>query len=115
MGLVAHTVKPPRPTEGPYRDIDAAVRFAAPRVDMAVLDADAADPTNWRYTLLTTRDETVILDIHMPPDPDPSRPVHPTSITARIQPLADPARQKALVREIENRLDALRPTGIAPE
>lgn len=114
MGIVAASVKPPKATEGPYRDLDAAVRFAAAREDMAILEADASDPAAWRYTLVTTRDENVALTINLPPDPDPAGPVSPTSIDARIGFQGSPEREKRLVEEIEGRLEQLQKTGIAP-
>ena len=112
--MVAASIKPPRATEGPYRDLDAAVRFAAAREDMAILTADAADPVAWRYTLVTTRDEDVALTIHLPADPDPTEPVVPTSIDARIGFLGNPHREHQFVEEIELRLKELRKAGIAP-
>ncbi len=107
---------PPRDTDGPYRDLDAAVRFAAPQVDMAIMSANARDPALWRYTLLTTRDEEVTLDIHLPsPPPDPNSPIVPTSIVAHVGRFGDPARERALIQQIDDRLKALRKTGIAPD
>ena len=114
LGLVAHSVRPPHDATGPYRDIDPAVRYAAPRVDMAILDADASDPTNWRYSLLTLRDEVVLLEIHLPPDPDPAVPAQPTSITATVGEFGNPRLERDLIRQVEDRLAALRKTGISP-
>jgi hypothetical protein len=115
MGLIAGSIKPPRDTQGPFRDVDSAVRYAGPHQDMTILTADASDPTLWRYTLTTTRDETVALDIHFAANPDPALPAEPTRIEARIGRFGDPARERALVREIENRLAAVRATGTAPD
>ena len=112
--MVAESIRPPRATEGPYRDLDAAVRFAAAREDMAILTADAEDPTAWRYTLVTTRDENVALTIHLPPNPDPNESVVPTGVDARIGFWGNPAREAQFIEEIEDRLEQLRKTGIAP-
>jgi len=112
--MIAHSMKPPRATEGPYRDLNAAVLYASARCDMAVLNSDASDALAWQYTLLTTRDEHVALTIHLPPDPDPSESVVPTEIVARVGSFGDPVREEKLVTEITDRLKALRKTGIAP-
>ena len=114
LGMVAHSVRPPHDSTGPYRDIDPAVRYAAPRVDMAIIEADASDPTHWRYALLTLRDEIVLLEIHLPADPDPSVPARPTAITATVGEFGNPRLERDLIRQVEDRLAALRKTGIAP-
>lgn len=114
VGLAAHVVQPPRPSDGPYRDIDSAVRFVMAEFDMAIIEADASDPSHWRYELITTRDEPVTLDILFPADMTPDAPAQPTEITARIGRFGDPSRERAFEREIASRLKAVRKTGVAP-
>jgi hypothetical protein len=114
IGIVAHTVSPPKAADGPYRDITPALRHAASLVKMAVVDTDVSDPTRWRYTLTTTRDERVTVDLHFAADLDPSLPATPTRIVAHIAPFGDPPRERELVAEIDARLEELRTTGIAP-
>ncbi len=91
----------------PARDLDPAVRFAAPKVDMVVESIGVDAHGDRRYELLTVRGEPALVEIRSDEWPADDREAAPVRIEARVGRFGDSDRERALVRAITDRLVAL--------
>lgn len=102
----------------PARDLDPAVRFAAPRIDMVVESISVDAHGDRRYELLTVRGEPALVEVRSDDWPADDRDAASVRIEARVGRFGDTGRERALVRAIVDRLGALteepRTGGIRP-
>ncbi|MEC9372763.1 MAG: hypothetical protein VYC34_02930, partial [Planctomycetota bacterium] len=93
---------------------DAAVAYAASRSEMAVLsssrDGKARSAT---FSLVTIADRPATLALRQDPAADPDQPAEILAV-AVVGRFGDPAREAALLRDLQRRLDQLEERGWAP-
>lgn len=100
---------------GSWEYLEAAVIYASGKQELAILtsaDQSSGETLRRRYTLVTVRDERMIVDVDGVVV-DGAAQVR--TIEARLTPFRDEARERALVRAIENRITKLEEGGgVAP-
>jgi len=105
------------PVEAPWAYLDAAVEYAAPRRELAVLrvvePAGADDGAPRRvYELLSVDDERVLIGAHGAGAGDDARL---TRLDIQWRPFRDPDRERALADLIRRRLrDLVAGGGVSP-
>lgn len=100
---------------GSWEYLEAAVIYAAGKQELAILrseDQSIGETLRRRYELVTLRDERMIVDAEGVVVDGAARV---RMIEARLTPFRDEARERALVRAIENRITKIEEGGgVAP-